>query len=70
MKIDYDSLQVGETRYVEPVEINMVKITEYFDMDVKDEAMENSENQTQSIYPKLRKVWSTSFIAARIRSQR
>lgn len=52
MKIDSDLLQVEETSYVEPIEINMVKITEDFDMEVEDEALEGSENQIEGFYPK------------------
>lgn len=52
MKIDSDLLQVGEARYVEPVEINMVEIIEYFDMQAREEVVESNENQMQSVYPK------------------
>lgn len=47
MKIDFDPLQVGDTNYVEPVTINMVEITEDFDMDEIE-----SENQIEVVYPK------------------
>lgn len=46
IKIDSDLLHVEEVRYAEPVEINMVKITEDFDMEAEDEAI---ENQMQSV---------------------
>ena len=48
MKIDSDSLQVGDADYVEPVAINMVQITKDFDM----AEFEDNENQIEAVYPK------------------
>lgn len=52
LKIDFNPLQVGEARYVEPVEINMVKITEDFNMEAEKEVVESSENQMKYVYPR------------------
>lgn len=48
MKIDYDPLQVRDASYMEHVTINMVEITEDFDM----AEFEESENQIEVVYPK------------------
>lgn len=52
MKIVSDPLQVEEGRYVETMEINMVEITDDFDMEVEEEAVESSENQMKYGYAK------------------
>lgn len=48
MKIDSDHSQVGYVIYVDPVTIDMVEITEDFDM----AEFEESENQIEVVYPK------------------
>lgn len=46
MKVDLDPLQVEDASYMEPVAINMVKITKDFDMD----EFEESENQIEVVF--------------------
>lgn len=48
MKIDSDPLQVGDASYGEPMAINMVEITEDFNMT----EFENSENHIEVVFPK------------------
>lgn len=48
VKIDSDPLQVVDASYVEPVVVNMVEITEDFNMD----EFEQSENQIEVVFPK------------------
>lgn len=52
MKIGSNPLQIKEARYIELVEINMVKITKDFDMEAECEVVESSEGQEKSVYPK------------------
>lgn len=54
MKINFDPLQVKEVRYIELVDINMVEITEDLNMKDEEEAVESSENQMKSVYPKTK----------------
>lgn len=49
MKIDYDPAHVEETRYVEPVEINIVEITQDFDIKAEEEVIESNRNQMQYV---------------------
>lgn len=53
MNIDFDPLEVGEANYIKPLEVNMVEITEYLNMEAEDEVVKGSENQIKSIYPKV-----------------
>lgn len=48
LKIDLDPLQVEDASNVEPLAINMVEITEDFDMVESEE----SENQIEAAFPK------------------
>ena len=63
----YDPMQVEETHCVELAEINMVEITEDFDMEAKCGDVKRGEDHMKSIYPNLRKVWSNSFISERLK---
>lgn len=50
MKINFDPLQIQEAHCIEPLEINMVEISEDFDMDAQEETGESKKNY---VYPKV-----------------
>lgn len=53
MNINSDPLQIEKARYVELVEVNMVKISEHFDIEIVDEAVESNKIQKKFVYPKV-----------------
>lgn len=66
MKIESDPLQVRDSNYVEPVTINMVEISEDFNM----AEFEESENHIKLCTQRLVKdLWNFS-IGVRLKTQR